>query len=111
MTTEKEVNILSQIYTNVNIMESTLQHILEINKIINKLDNNYFDSCNTILIQEYINKYNAEHNIQYLQTLKEDIVDKLSHICEHEWIHDSIDIDTEHSQNICYCVKCEITKK
>lgn len=32
-------------------------------------------------------------------------------ICSHEWIIDYIDISPELSQKICYCVKCEVTKK
>lgn len=30
-------------------------------------------------------------------------------ICEHEWIHDSIDINIEYSQDIIYCRKCKIS--
>lgn len=38
------------------------------------------------------------------------IKDKLNSICVHEWIEDYIDITPELSQNICYCIKCEVTK-
>ena len=32
------------------------------------------------------------------------------HECIHEWINDYIDICPESSQQICYCIKCEVTK-
>jgi hypothetical protein len=32
-------------------------------------------------------------------------------ICVHEWIEDYIDICPETSKKICYCVKCNVTKK
>lgn len=43
-------------------------------------------------------------------TNKNIIKDKLNNICVHEWIEDYIDITPELSQNICYCIKCEVTK-
>jgi len=43
-------------------------------------------------------------------TNKNIIKDKLNSICVHEWIEDYIDITPELSQNICYCIKCEVTK-
>jgi hypothetical protein len=31
--------------------------------------------------------------------------------CEHEWVKDLIDIDPDRSKEICYCIKCEMTKR
>ena len=35
----------------------------------------------------------------------------ITEICVHKWTNDYIDISPELSQKICYCVKCEVTKK
>lgn len=39
------------------------------------------------------------------------IKDMINNICEHLWFEDYIDITPELSQKICYCVKCEVTKR
>ncbi len=31
-------------------------------------------------------------------------------LCDHEWIHDLIDIDPDRSKSICYCAHCYMTK-
>lgn len=68
--------------------------------------------------------YNKEEDITTLQKIKTDYEDKLNEIffykdfvkskitqlCNHEFIEDSIDITPDTSQNITYCNKCEYTK-
>lgn len=44
-----------------------------------------------------------------LESLIEQIEDNTD--CIHEWIYDLIDIDPDKSITICYCSKCELTKK
>jgi hypothetical protein len=34
----------------------------------------------------------------------------MQQLCDHEWIKDSIEINDERSENICYCIHCELTK-
>ena len=54
-------------------------------------------------------KYQAAYNdLNSLKYFVKDLIDKK---CEHEWIDDLIDIGPDKSQHICYCVKCEVTKK
>lgn len=49
--------------------------------------------------------------VQEASTNKNIIEEQLNNICVHEWTDDYIDITPELSQNICYCIKCEITKR
>ena len=115
-----EMDILLEIYSdvvnNIQIIKSSQSRILNIKKNINSLNNNYFDiKCNDIFFNEYLNKYNntniCEEMIINFERLKYYLDDLIKNCCDHEWIHDSIDITPDLSQNICYCSKCEITKK
>ena len=41
-------------------------------------------------------------------------LEKVNHqihkLCDHEWVHDLIDIDPDRSKSICYCKCCYMTK-
>lgn len=78
-----DLDILTEIY-------------IDINNNINKIDNN------DATYKELINNLN---NIKAL--IKDLLIEK----CVHEWTTDTIDTGPESSQNICYCIKCEVTKK
>ena len=39
------------------------------------------------------------------------VSNNIKECCQHKWIIDYIDIDPDTSMQICYCIKCEETKK
>jgi hypothetical protein len=86
----KEETILNLIDTSLNVNEDVLQynkHITEINANLNEQD---------------------EH-LKKLILLNNKIRSKLTSMCKHEWIQDSIDIDPDRSQTIEYCKICQTT--
>ena len=116
----KELDILNDIYSNIcdNIqyVKSSKNDILRIKNNIKNLDNNYFETkCTSSLLTEYINMFDnvemCDEVINNLDTLKLFIKNKVNNVCNHEWVHDTIDIKPDMSLHICYCVKCEVTKK
>lgn len=119
MDSDSEFDILIDIYTvlsrNLENIKTTQNNILRIKNNITKLDNNYFETECDFRITEYMNTFDSIETynelINNLDTLKLFIKNKINNICHHEWINDTIDIDPDKSINICYCVKCEITKK
>lgn len=115
-----ENDILLHIYKdligNIENIKASKLSIKKIKDNINLLDNNFFDiKCNDDLFKQYVNVFdNTElyHGlITKLETLTNCIHIHIKNKCEHEWVNDSIDIDLDRSQDICYCVKCEVTKK
>jgi hypothetical protein len=115
-----EIDILMNIYVDlINNLEHIKNSKSKMTKTIDsikKLDNNYFNiKCDDDLFKQYINMVNDIHAynqlICNLETLKLSIENRIKNRCEHEWVKDTIDIDIERTQNICYCVKCEVTKK
>jgi archaellum component FlaC len=116
----KELDILNDIYSNIcndiQHIESSKKDILRIKDNIKKLDNNYFETkCTSSLLSEYISMFDSveicDEVINNLDTLRLFIKNKLNNICNHEWIHDTVDLKPDMSLNICYCVKCEVSKK
>lgn len=77
--------------------------LLHLHKIVD-----VYDDINEIDIDEerqyYLEKIN--HITQMITNVTKDIHDN----CNHHFVHDSIDIDCECSQNITYCTICEYTK-
>ena len=115
-----EFDILIDIYANLSHnlehIKSFKNNIIRIKNNITGLDNNYFETqCASRLLTEYMNMFDSIETynevINNLDTLKLFIKNKINTICNHEWVHDTIDIDLERTKNICYCVKCEVTKK
>jgi hypothetical protein len=115
-----EIDILMNIYaavsSNLDHIQCSKQRMEKITTDINNLGNNYFDSkIDDIVFQDYINMFNDDNMYQTLiinlDNLKLFIKDLINKKCEHEWMDDTIDINPDRSQNICYCVKCEVTKK
>ena len=115
-----EIDIIMNMYidvtSNIEHIKKSRTRILKIVNDIKDIDNNYFDVyCNYELFKTYLNMYNdsEEYNnlITNLETLKSFFEHQIKHKCEHEWTTDLIDIDPDRSQEICYCVKCEVTKR
>jgi hypothetical protein len=117
---DDEIDILTDIYADLNNyiehIQSSRKRIMNIKNRIQIFNNNYFDiNCNDELLNRYLNVFDnvAECNelVCDLYRLKDSIKDKIKDKCEHDWVNDTIDINPDSSKNICYCVKCEITKK
>ena len=117
---DNEIDILTDIYADVinhiEYVKTSRKRIMNINNSIQFVDNNYFDIiCNDELLKRYLNVCDnvkeCNEVICDLYRLKDSIKDKIKDKCEHDWVNDTIDINLDSSKNICYCVKCEITKK
>jgi hypothetical protein len=115
-----EIVIMMDIYDDIiNYIEhikTSRTRMTNIKNRIQNFNNNYFDiKCNDELLNRYLNMFNDiqiyNELICDLEKLQNSIKDKIKNKCEHDWVNDTIDIDPDRSQNICYCVKCEITKK
>jgi hypothetical protein len=110
------IDIYSDLCRHIEYVKITKNKLKEINDNINKLDSNYVDlKCDGPLFVEYFDMYRNNDMykkvINNFETLKAEITNNIKNICEHEWIEDDIDISPDRSQRICYCVKCEATKK
>lgn len=119
MITEFEImlDIYTEVNNNIEQLKASRQRFVEIHKAIDLLDNNYFETKYTDeIFKQYLNVYNDDNEtfnelLSNLDMLKINIQDKIKNMCNHEWINDTIDINPDRSQNICYCVKCEVTRK
>jgi|10_taG_2_1085330.scaffolds.fasta_scaffold13557_4 hypothetical protein len=60
------------------------------------------------LLQE---QHNMKHTILHITQKLHIINNFLSKNCNHTWITDDIDISPDHSKQIIYCSKCELTQK
>jgi hypothetical protein len=115
-----EVDILMDIYSelssHINYIKTSKNTFIKINTNIQNLNNDYFlTNCSSTLFNEYINIFNNNESynelIDNLETLKLFFKEKIQTTCHHCWVTDYIDIGQETSQQICYCNKCEITKR
>lgn len=59
-------------------------------------------------INGLLNQY-SEH-LNHLVLLNTQLHKKITSLCKHEWIEDSIDIDPDRSKTIEYCKVCGVTK-
>lgn len=110
-----EIELLLNIYETTNtiliqIYDARL-HIQKIKYDINNLDNDYFEKNNLYSDLLEIDENYLANLTEQLSNYKNIVEDKLNNICVHEWTDDYIDITPELSQNICYCIKCEVTKR
>lgn len=116
---ETEKNILPLILETTEQFLKSLNdlknQITDININMSKLNNTYFTQDQD---KEFYTKYNSLYELESLQNLtllveefKYIVDNKLENVCDHEWVEDYIDIDPDRSKKICYCVKCNVTKK
>lgn len=115
-----ETDILLSIYNDIRInIEHIKNHklrIMQIQKDIDLLNNNFFSlKCNNNLFTDYLSMFTDDDIytslLINLETLENETKNRIKNRCNHEWIDDHIDIDFDKVEYICYCVKCEITKK
>jgi hypothetical protein len=91
----------------------TKKNISIINAKIKSIDNTYFEE-KTNVHTEYSFIYNINSLTDLIADLKQfkyNVEKNLENICNHDWITDYIDITPDRSRKICYCSKCEISKK
>ena len=110
------MNMYVDVTNNIEHIKNSKTRMIKIVNDINEHDNNYFDvNCNYELFKTYLNMYNNTEEyddlIKNLETLKTFFEHQIKNKCEHEWTTDLIDIDPDRSQEICYCVKCDVTKR
>ena len=116
-----ENEILQDIYDDLLIGIAYFKNSkLRMDKIISKmhsLDNNYFnDKFKDHDLIHYLSSYKDNNDmfhtfIKNLTNLQRRVKHQLTNKCDHEWTNDTIDIDMDTSKEICYCVKCEVSKK
>jgi hypothetical protein len=113
-----ENEILQDIYVDLLIGIAYFTNSeLRTDKIMSKihsLDNNYFnEKFNDPFLIQYLSacKDDSKKCIQNLINLQSRVKHQLTNKCDHEWTNDTIDIDMDTSKEICYCVKCELSKK
>lgn len=111
-----EVNIILDIYgdiiNKIEHIKSSRLRLENIKNNIKSLNNNYFETkCNDVIFYQYLQLFDDVNILENLEILKKSFEEKLCTICDHEWVNDLIDIDPDRSKEICYCLKCEITKK
>lgn len=113
---DNEFKILIDLHTiisdNIEHLNNTKNRISNIKKRINGVNNTYFNMYGTFLVDILSNetKDDYDSSLKYFEEIKTHIETKIQTLCKHEWVNDYIDLDPDKSRNICYCVKCEVTK-
>lgn len=113
---DNEFKILIDLHTiisdNIEHLNNTKNRISNIKKRINGVNNTYFNMYGTFLVDMLSNetKDDYDNSLKYFEEIKTHIETKIQTLCKHEWVNDYIDLDPDKSRNICYCVKCEVTK-
>lgn len=98
---------LKEIKNNYTKMkDETLSNLVETSITTNMEYNQYNKNISEINI--LLNQH-SEH-INHLVLLNTQLNKKITSLCKHEWIEDSIDIDPDRSKTIEYCKVCGVTK-
>jgi hypothetical protein len=115
-----ETDILLSIYNDIKInIEHIKTHKLRISQIqqdIDLLNNNFFNLDSTKeVFSSYLSMFDDDNIykslLTNLETLENETKNLIINKCNHEWIDDYIDIFPDRGENVCYCIKCDITKK
>lgn len=111
--TEILTNIYSELTNNISQLKEFQINLAKIKDSINKLNNNYFKmeyvASNISPYLEMDETY--ERLVSEMENVLVFVEESINNTCEHEWIDDLIDITPDVSKHICYCSKCEITKR
>jgi hypothetical protein len=94
------------------------EHILKYLEGIEKLYDEMIEITSNCSFDEMsYNIFLHDHNKKIFANKKEDVYklkilcdNNIYKLCNHEYIHDSIDITPEKSENITYCAICGFTK-
>lgn len=93
-----------------------VKYLESIDELYDDIINTTFDS-NIIENENYYNFFLSQRNNNSLAEMKENIIllknicdEKISELCHHEFIDDTIDITPDRSENITYCKICGFTK-
>ena len=110
------LNLYNDLIINIEHIKNSKLRLIKIKNSIDSFNNNFFTiKCNDQLFSQYLNMFDDTKTyydlLRKLETLKTQIENHIKNNCNHEWNNDYIDIDADRSQNICYCIKCEVTKK
>jgi len=98
---------LKEIKNNCTKMkDETILKLIDTSITTNMEYNQY--SKNISEINGLLNQY-SEH-LNHLVLLNTQLHKKITSLCKHEWIEDSIDIDPDRSKTIEYCKVCGVTK-
>ena len=121
MATEEEIllNIDETITEFLKNIENAVSKITDIQFNIQALNNNYFVEDSNHISNRLSKIIHSDYSLldiyDKLTILKTSVAANLERMNSnqhtHEWIEDTIDVSSERSMTICYCRKCEISKK
>ena len=93
---------------NIHYMEEIVQNYQCIK--IESYNTDYeLQKDNQLLYHSKEQIFFMEKNIQQMKEMKQYCETKINELCNHEIVHDTIDIHIDKSQNIQYCKICEMT--
>jgi hypothetical protein len=114
---QQKINFLKKIQ---HYTETYKSFITEINNISSSIDSDLYyqlDNINKIDLDKIIIKYKKitsqselNNNYKYINQLSLLINNELYTTCEHCFVDDDIDIDTDYSKKIIYCKYCFCNK-
>jgi hypothetical protein len=116
---QQEIDIISSILTQIDSHRQYIQLLKQqMDKIRNKLNTSQASilakSKREEIFIDFFSLLSDEDHTQCMEQFElyeSYFSDKLNQAtCNHEYIHDSIEINCERSENIVYCSKCYLNK-
>lgn len=103
------VDILFKLKKGIQMNIDFLNDMISINNdILNMTTNVDLSTLNDVYFNFKNNVSNeALEQITFLKKQLKIVNQKIFLLCEHTFTYDDIDIDLDHSKQICYCIKCE----